>query len=144
MDFSKFDEMLDMETLKQDIEDARENGGEYRQVPSGEYEVKISKMGLTESKLGKPMVNIWFKISAGEFANSMIFMNQVITQGFQIHIMNEFLRSCDPSHEISFENYPQYNTQLADIFANVSNSEYALDYDNEGKFPKFEITKIFE
>ena len=39
------------------------------------------------------MVTCWMKIVEGEYKGSLIFMNQVVTQGFQIHIVNEFVRS---------------------------------------------------
>lgn len=58
-----------------------------------ENEVAINKLELTKSKKGDPMVTCWMKIVAGEYTNSLIFMNQVVTQGFQIHIVNEFLRA---------------------------------------------------
>lgn len=80
MDFSKFDKAVDIEGLKHDIEEAKENGGNRREVPHGDYEVKVQKMELTESKKGDPMVSIWFKILTGEFKNSLLFYNQVITQ----------------------------------------------------------------
>ena len=39
------------------------------------------------------MVSIWFKIvSDGDYKGSILFYNQVITQGFQIHNCNELLR----------------------------------------------------
>ena len=96
MDFSKFDKMVDVEGLKKDIEAAEANGsGGFKPVPHGSYEVAIDKLELTETKqTGKPMATCWMKIvSDGEYKGQRIFMNQVITQGFQIHIMNEFLRS---------------------------------------------------
>lgn len=103
------------------------------EVPYGEYEVKIEKMELTATKeTRKPMVSIWFKIVAGDYKNSMIFMNQVITEGFQIHIMNEFLRSLDTDIDVNVEfvSYKQYGNMLMDIKEALDDSsvEFTLDY----------------
>ena len=60
-------------------------------------------MELKESKKGDPMVSCWFEILEGKYKKSKLFMNQVITQGFQIHNVNEFLRSLKASFNSSIE-----------------------------------------
>lgn len=147
LDFSKFDKKVDLEGLKNDIADAEENGGgNFKEVPLGTYEVAITKLELGESKKGDPMVKVWFKIvSEGEFKNSLIFMNQVITQGFQIHIVDEFLRSLETDVDITFESYSQYADMLMDVFEEIEgNYEYGLKYGENKGFNTFEITDIFE
>lgn len=147
MDFSKFDKQVDLEGLKQDIMDAEENGGGYfKEVPHGKYEVAITKLELTESKKGDPMVSVWFKVTNGEYKGSLIFMNQVITQGFQIHIADEFLRSLETAVDVQFESYSQYAEMLADIFEEIEDKvEFVLDYgENKKGFNTFEIIDSFE
>lgn len=149
MDFSKFNKAVDLEALKHDIHEAEENGGtgNYKEVPHGSYEVKIEKMELKESKKGDPMLSVWFKILNGEFEKSMIFMNQVITQGFQIHICNTFLRSLDTGKEIVFDDFEQYANLVMDIHEEIDSLrlEFALDYGKTDKgFSTFEITEVFE
>lgn len=147
MDFSKFDKQVDLEGLKQDIMDAEENGGgDFKEVPHGKYEVAITKLELTESNKGDPMVSVWFKIISGEYKGSLIFMNQVITQGFQIHIANEFLRSLETTVDVQFESYSQYAEMLADIFEEIEDKvEFVLDYgENKKGFNTFEIIDSFE
>lgn len=146
MDFSKFDKKFDLEGLKNDIHDAEENGGgDYKEVPHGNYEVAITKLELGESKKGDPMVKVWFKIISGEYKGSLIFMNQVITQGFQIHIMDEFLRSLETDVEITFESYSQYAEMLLDVFEAVDgNLEFVLKYSEKKGFNIFKITDVFE
>ena len=147
MDFSKFDKQVDLEGLKQDIMDAEENGGgDFKEVPHGKYEVAIIKLELTESKKGDPMVSIWFKVTNGEYKGSLIFMNQVITQGFQIHMADEFLRSLETTVDVQFESYSQYAEMLADIFEEIEDKvEFVLD-DGENKkgYNTFEIIDSFE
>lgn len=143
MDFSKFDKQVDLEGLKKDIENSANN--DFKEVPHGNYEVAITKLELAESKKGDPMVKIWFKVVNGEYKGSLIFMNQVITRGFQIHIVDELLRSLETDIEISFESYSQYNDLLLDIFEAIDgNFEYGLKYGENKGFDTFEITEVFE
>jgi len=144
--WEKFDREIDIEGLQKDVQEAAENGANYREVPHGEYEVKIEKLELVESKAGDPMVTVWFKILTGEYKGCMIFMNQVITKGFQIHLMNEFLRSLDSGYDIEFKSYSQYGQLLMDIHEAIDGQlEYALKY-GEGKkgFNTYEITDVYE
>lgn len=145
MNWEEFDKNVDLEGLKEDIEN--NTGGDYKDVPHGNYEVAITKLELGESKKGDPMVKVWFKIvSDGEYKNSTIFMNQVVTQGFQIHIVNDFLRSLETDIDIDFESYSQYAQLLMDVFEAVNgNYEYGLKYGKTEKgFNTFEITEVFE
>ena len=153
MDFSKFDKMVDIDGLKKDIADAEANGRrtDFKDVPHGSYEVAIDKLELTETKkTGKPMASCWMKIvSDGDFKGQRIFMNQVITQGFQIHIMNDFLRSLLPDGsgiDVTFEGYAQYSDLLLDIAEYVNGKfEYGLEYgENNRGFDTFQVTDIFE
>lgn len=146
--WDKFDSSVDTEGLAADVAEAAANGsGTYKEVPHGKYEVAVNKMELTASKKGDPMVTIWFKIVAdGEYKGSLIFFNQVITQGFQIHIANELLRSMDSGVEIEFKTYKQYGNMLMDVFEAVDgNLEFALDYAKGKKdFSTYAITEVYE
>lgn len=146
--FDKWNKDIDTDALVNDVKEAAENGGgEYKEVPVGTYEVKIDKMEIKESKKGDPMFTCWFKILNGEYENSLIFMNQVITQGFQIHIVNEFLRSLETDIEVDFDgNYENYNNTVLDIAEAIDGSfEFALAYGQTSKgFPTFEIEEVFE
>lgn len=144
--WEKFDKAIDIEGLQKDVREAAENGANFREVPHGEYEVKIEKLELVESKAGDPMVTVWFKVLAGDYKGCMIFMNQVITKGFQIHIMNEFLRSLDSGYDVEFRSYSQYGQLLMDIHEAIDGRlEYGLKY-GEGKkgFSTYEITDVYE
>ena len=149
--YSKWDEQIDTAGLAADVEEAAANGGtgEYKEVPHGNYEVEVNQMELKASKKGDPMVSIWFKVLSGEYENSFIFFNQVITQGFQVHIVNEMLRmmvsAMDKPPMIEFTNYKQYGNLIADIFEKVDgNFEYALAYKKGKKdFSTYEITEVF-
>lgn len=148
MDWKEFDKQVDLEGLKEDVEN--NTGGNYEKVPHGQYEVAITKMELGVTKeTNKPMVKVQFKIvSDGEYEGKLIFMNQVVEQGFQIHLVNDFLRSLETDIEIDFESYSQYEQLLMDVLEAVNgNFEYGLKYsknEKNEKFDVFEITDVFE
>ena len=144
--WDKFDEAIDTKGLAGDVKQVQENGGSFVDVPHGEYEVAVEKIELVASHAGDPMVTIWFKVLTGEYEGSRIFMNQVVNKGFQIHIVNEFLRSLDTGIDIEFVTYNQYGNLLMDVMEAIDgNLEYALKYE-EGKkgFSTYEITDVFE
>ena len=144
--FEKWNSNVDLEGLKKDIESAKDNNKEYEAVPHGEYEVKVDKIELKSTKKGDPMVSIWFTILEGKYKNSKLFMNQVVTQGFQIHIVNEFLRSMKTDINVDFEDYKQYADLLLDVaeFCDENNLEFAIKYEDNKGYDKFTITEVFE
>lgn len=148
--FDKWDKEIDTAGLANDVKEAAANGtGEYKEVPHGDYEVAVQQMELKASKSGNPMVSIWFKILDGDFKGSMIFYNQAITQGFQVHIVNEMLRmmvsEMDDAPEIEFKSYKQYGNLIMDIFEAINeNFEYVLSYKKGKKdFSTYEIEEVF-
>jgi hypothetical protein len=149
--FDKWDKEVDTEGLAKDVAEAAENGGQanYKEVPHGEYEVAVQQMELKASSKGDPMVSIWFKIVDGEYKGSIIFYNQVITQGFQIHNVNEMLRmmtsEMNDAPDITFKTYKQYAELLMDVFEGIDdNFEYALKYSKGKKdFSKYEIEEVY-
>lgn len=149
INWDKFDKSVDVEGLNKDLQENKDNYGEYKEVPLGEYEVKVDEMKLTTSKKGDPMLSIWFKILDGEYKNSLIFYNQILNLGFQIHIANEMLRSFDTGIEVSseFKGYAALNELILDISEEIDSQglEYALKYDENKKgYKTFEITDVFE
>jgi hypothetical protein len=149
--FEKWDNTIDTEGLAADVKEASQNNSEFKEVPHGDYEVAVQQMELKASSKGDPMVSVWFKIvSEGEFKGSMIFMNQVVTQGFQVHIVNEILRKMvsemSNAPEIEFKSYKQYANLIMDIFESINgNYEYALSYKKGKKdFSTYELTEVYE
>ena len=144
--FEKWNESTDLKGLQDDIKDAQDNNKEFEKVPHGEYEVEIDKMELKASKKGDPMVSIWFTILEGKYKKSKLFLNQVITQGFQIHIVNELLKSMGTDLAIEFVDYKQYADLLLDVAeeCDANNLEFALKYEDNKGYDKFTITEVFE
>lgn len=145
VDFSKFDRNIDVAGLKADLLNVKDDAS-FDEVPHGQYEVKIKKMELKESKKGMPMVSIWFEIVAGDFKNRLIFMNQVVTQAFQVHICNDLFKSFDTGLEIKFENYVQYSGLIFDLAEEIESQglSFNLDYGEKKGFNTFKILEVFE
>ena len=146
--FEKWNQEVDQEKLKKEVEEAAAGSTDFEDVPVGEYEVSIEKMELVATKTtGKPMLTVWFNILTGEYKGQKIFMNQVITQGFQIHIANEFLRSLDTGVDVDFDgNYEHYNNTILDVMEVVDKQlEFLLDYgENKKGYNTFKIKEVFE
>ena len=102
------------------------------EVPTGKYEVNIEKMEIKETKNGDPMFSCWMRILAGEFENKLLFYNQVITKGFQIALVNKFLRSLESGIDIdsTFTGYANYNNLIMDIHEAIDDAglEYMIEY----------------
>lgn len=149
--FERFNNMMDVEGLKQDVETAASNTGDFVEVPKGDYEVAIAKIELGEtgekSKTpGMPMAKVWFNILAGEYKGQKIFMNQMLTTGFGIHKMNELLTSFETGIPVVFENFAQYADLFKQIFEAVDGkAEYQLAYGENNKgYSTYTIVQRFK
>lgn len=147
--FEKFNDMFGVEGLaglKQDVDAAAtSNTGDFVEVPHGDYEVKVVKIELGQSKKELPMAKVWFDILTGEFKGQKIFMNQMLTNGFGIHKMNEFLDSLETGIPVMFENFAQYADLFAQIFAEVDGkAEYQLAYTANKKNSNFSEYHIIQ
>ena len=146
--FEKWNKAVDGAALAKEVQEVKDNGGtgDYPEIPHGEYVVKVDKMELKASKKGDPMFSAWFKILDGEHKGSFIFMNQVITQAFQIHIVNEFLNSMETDVDVSFDgNYGHYNNMILDVAEACEALEFSLDYGENNKgFNTFKILEVYD
>ena len=145
--FEKFNAKVDVEGLKNDIKESSENTGDFKEIPHGTYEVAVEKMEMVMTKKlpERPMLSVWFKILDGEFKNSRIFMNQLLTSGFPIHLSTEFLRSLDSGVEVGFEDYGQYYDNILDVYEAIEGvKEYALKKEDNKGFDKFTIEQVFD
>lgn len=147
IDYSKWDNKY--KVTSEDVKTLEQNDGkrEYEDIPFGQYEVSVKKLELGSSKKGDPMLIVQFKILDGKFKNSIIFMNQLVTTDFQIHMADEFLRSLDSGIDVEWlGSYAKYADLIDDIFDAISEDklEYALEYSSTDKgYSKFEITDVF-
>lgn len=148
--FERFNSMFDLDGLKQDIESAASNDGDFVEPPDGNYEVKVTKLELGQtgekSKTpGMPMLKVWFDILAGDFKGQKIFMNQMLTTGFGIHKANQLLTALESGVPVTFENFDQYHNMLEQIFAAIDcTGEYELAYGHNNKgYATYQIVQRF-
>lgn len=146
IDYSKWDNKYKVSS--DDVKSIEKNNKkDFDKVPYGQYEVSIKKLELISNSNDDPMVVCWFKILDGKYKNSMIFMNQVVTLDFQIHIIDEFLRSLDSGIEVEWlGSYSKYADLIDNIFDAITEEklEYALDYSSTEKgYGKYKITDVF-
>ena len=141
--FEKFNDQFDIEGLKSD-EAKSGKSGEFVEVPKGDYEVAITKLELAESKKNLPMLKCWFKIVAGDFQGQLIFMNQNVTSGYGLHVVNEFLSSLESGINVEFHDFVQYADMIESVFHSIEGSEYQLAYGENAKgYNTYTIVKKF-
>lgn len=148
--FERFNNMFDLAGLKQDIETAASNDGDFVEIPDGNYEVKVTKLELGQTgekskNPGMPMLKVWFDILAGEFKGQKIFMNQMLTTGFGIHKANQLLTDLESGVPVAFENFDQYHNMLEQIFGAIDGTgEYELAYGHNNKgYATYNIVQRF-
>lgn len=149
--FDSWKNSMDLDDVRKDAE-AAEQSSDYREVPVGTYEVKIDKLDLGQSKKGDPMFICWFKILAGEYKNSMLFMNQVLAPtpnfsiGQRIGNVNRFLKSLDSGVNVEFIDWDQWENMIYDVAEAIdSKLDYAVEYETtKSGFPKYTIKEVFD
>lgn len=145
VNWDEFDKKVDLAGLNKDVAESEKGGNkDYPEIPDGEYEVSIKKMELKQSKKGDPMVSIQFKILEGTHKGSMIFVNQVIVQGFQIHIINQLFRSMFDT-EVEFLSYSQYNNLICSLAEEAEGLSFRIEQKTNTKgFRSYECKEVYE
>lgn len=152
MDFSKFDEQIDLNQLKKDAEEIKKNGGtgDYPEIDEGTYRCKIEKLEVKETKDGRPMLSAMFRITEGDHKKSCLFMNRVLfgtkNDANMIASACGWLESLEPSEEIGpvvFNGYSDFANLVLDIAEDVAELEYDVYYDPDA-FNNISITDVFE
>lgn len=147
--WEQFDKEFDLEGIKKDIVEAKTegSGAEREEVPEGSYEVKVEKMELVTTKKApaRPMVSVWLRIVEGQYENNIIFMNQLVDEGWKINQASDFLRSLGSNLTVEFESYAQFANLILDIHEDIDGRlEYALDYGSTNRgYPTYKITEKF-
>lgn len=148
--WDKFDEEFDVERIKADVVDAKENGsGRQREkVPYGKYRVKIERMDIvtTKKKPPRPMLTAWLRIVEGEHKNNILYLNQLIDEAWKINQSCRFLQSLTNDVEIQFKNHGYFHSLVLTLHEFIDgNHEYDVVYGqtNTG-FPTYDIVKIHD
>lgn len=129
-------------------EEGEGSTGDFPEIPHGTYDVAVTKMEIGVAKSGNPKAVIWFKILAGEFKGSIIFMNQVLTMNFHFGILNKILRDLESGLDdrIKKMKLKEYNELMMDILEAIDGKlEYGLKYGEDKKgYQTYEITDVYE
>lgn len=151
VDFSKFDNKMDLDALQKEVDEAKET--DFEDVPDGTYVVAIEKMEIKETKAGdKLMFAAQFKIKEGEYANRMIFFNRVIsgntspkwTDAQAIKSVITWLNKLETEVEPEFINYEDFSDCVLDIFQEVQNAvEMEVAYKGNA-FNPVTINEVFD
>ena len=153
MDFSQFDNKVDLKGLQADIKDAEKNNndGDYPEIPKGKYEVEFEKIEIVATKgdrPGRPMLSVMARILEGEFKRSCVFMNRVLygtkNDANMIASAVGWLNNLGTNLNIEFESYSQFDGLVMDVAEAVDgNFEYVIEYDPDA-FNTISIKEVFE
>jgi hypothetical protein len=159
VDFSKFDEAVNMDQLQKDIKEAKDNGyGDFGSLPKGEYIVGLENMEIGATKDGRPMFKVQCRViealdSEGQeylthFKNKKpcMFMNRVIygtkNDGNMINRVIGWLNKLEVDAE--FNSYSQFNDLVLDIAEEVVGAvELKVAYD-EKAFNSISILEVYD
>ena len=156
MDFNKFDQMVNNDELKKQMEAAPE----YDDVPAGTYMVVIDKMEVKPTKNGDKLM---FAVQMGitetldapkKQDKRKIFFNRVIcgnkttekwNDGVAIKgVMTWIEKILDDGDSIEFKSYSQFADEVLDIYQDICpNVELKIDYDPDA-FNPVSIVEVFD
>jgi len=71
------------QAIQKAMDEQKQNRGQYKEVPAGEYSVVVDKLELGESSWGDAQISVWFKITDGEYKNNRIFYNGTFDDHFE-------------------------------------------------------------
>lgn len=131
--WAKFNQAIDKKALAEQMEEARANTQQYREVPAGSYEVRVDKLFIKATKDQRPMLSAQLRIMDGSYKNSCVFYNRVLygtkNDGLMIHKANEFLRSFGYDDDyVTFIDYDQYEELVNEIADELIDAEFEIEY----------------
>jgi hypothetical protein len=156
--FERFNDMFDTNDLAKSVAEANSGNVEKKDVPFGDYEVRVTKLVLEECTFdgdykGMPQLNIWFKIiNNDEYSGQLLFCTKRLVSvkkpsatSFMIHKVNEFLESLESGVPVVFENFVQYKDLIDEIFNAIDGrAEYQLAYYENKGYKDYTITQRFK
>jgi len=151
-DFSKFDEQIDLKSLKKAMEEVKNNSGSgnYDEVTEGSYRVKCERLELGSTKDGRPMLKAMFRILEGEHKKQCIFFNRVLygtkNDASMIASAEGWLESLEPSEDVGpvvFNGYAKFADLVMDIAEDIADLEYEITYE-PSEFNSVQIDEVYE
>ena len=151
MDFSKFDQQVNLDQLKADAAEIEKNGGtgDYSEIEEGIYHGKVEKLEVGATKDGRPMLKAQFRITEDPYKNQCLFMNRVLygtkNDANMIASAIGWLKTLEPFEDIivAFDSYSQFADLVLDIAEDIAELEYDVEYDPNA-FNSISIQDVFE
>lgn len=152
MDFSKFDNQVDLEQLQKDAEEIIKNGGtgDYPEIEEGTYHGKFERLEIKATKDGRPMLSAMFRITEDPNKNGCLFFNRVLfgtkNDATMIAGAITWLEELEPSEDVGpveFHSYSQFADLVLDIAEDIAELEYDVDYDPDA-FNNIHVVDVFE
>lgn len=157
VDFSKFDEAVNSDELKKEINEAPEQ--QFDEVPAGRYIVAIESMEIKPTKKGdKLMFSVGARIketveAAKKQDNRCIFFNRIISgnrttdkwnDGRAIKGVLTWLSEI-VDHDVEFESYSKFAAKVESIFNDEVEGaiEIEIDYDPDA-FNPISIVEVYD
>lgn len=152
MSFENFN--MDFEQYKSDIAEIQQqekHEREYKDPIDGKYTCDIVSLKLSTNKAGdKLMLKGSFKITDGEFMNSRLWVNKVLTgtrnDSFAVKNAIDFLNSLGAVQEVEFTgDFDDLATQIDIVFADVKNCVFeVVQKTTDSGFKNLYVNDVFE
>jgi hypothetical protein len=148
MNFSKFDNVINEEQLRQIDEAKKNNNSNNTELPKGDYTVKIEKMELGSTKDGRPMFKVMCRVIEGKYKKCCMFMNRVVygtsNDANMIASVLGWLAKLETETKPEFKSYSQFAENILDIFEEVEGAvELDVLYDSKA-FNSISIKEVFD
>lgn len=109
-------------------------------ISFGEHTVELYQMGMVMTNDNVPAFMMSF---APVESGKLLSMVQIIKEAFQVHTVNEFLRSMiNPEWKIEFITYTQYAILIDDVFNELKNQKFRLKYNHHKHGESIEVTPL--
>lgn len=144
-DWSKYNK-IDAKALSAEAENL---GGNFEELPLGQYEVALENLELKPTKTkGDPMLVMTFKVVAGEFKKRKLWVNQVVLMGdendcLRLHVANVLLRGLESDLEVKFEGVQEYSDLIDEILTRCQDAEYLLEIKERKGYRQYEIKERY-
>ena len=140
IDFSKYDDKLDMNKVEEQMKSAAENS--FEPLPEGEYEVKLDKLEVRESKAKKLMLSATYRILSGKQKNKCLFQNIILcgtsNDGFMIHQAKQLIENLGYDAP-EFTGYAEFAKEVDEIAEDAVGEEYTIELTYNGQYPRYLI-----
>ena len=151
VDFSAFDEQVDLEELQKEVQEAPETN--FADGPDGEYEVSFDNMEIKETKAkDKLMFSVQCNILDGDQKGRKIFFNRTIsgntspkwTNAMAIKSVITWLDKLETETIPEFVNYADFADCVLDIFQEVQGKVGAAVTYKANNFNPITINEAFD